>query len=96
MLCAIAAGLETDFCSRAAAATGEDRELSFLPSEPELPPPADDPPPPDEDLTQRDGYNCDRSDDVRSASRDLRDGVDGPRAESLGGDDEYDAAADMS
>ena len=33
-----------------------------------------------EDLTHLDGCSCERSDEVLSAKRDLRDGVDGPPA----------------
>lgn len=31
-----------------------------------------------EDLTQREGCSCERREDVLSANRDLREGVDGP------------------
>ena len=98
LLSAIAAGLEADFCRRAAAAAVEDRpplpaaeaELcpSFLPSTAAeaaalallLP---------EEDFTHLAGCSCDSSDDVRSAKRDLRDGVAGPSAKSEGGDEPY-------
>ena len=98
MLSAIAAGLDADFCSQAAAAAVEDSppgeaELppSFLPStaEEEAAPAALPLLLPEEDFTHLAGCSCDSSDDVLSASRDRRDGVAGPSARSEGGDEPY-------